>query len=369
MAQQGSGIELPIAQGDVIELAAALIDAPSESGSEGPLADAVERALRLSAHLEVTRLGNSVIARTNLGRAQRVLIGGHLDTVPAHGNIPHRIDGEWLIGLGSVDMKSAVAIALLLAAHTPEPELDVTYVFYECEEIEATRNGLGVIMREQPNLLECDFAILMEPSNGIVEAGCQGTMRAEITVPGVRAHSARAWQGSNAIHAAGEILTKLSAYQPERPVVDGLEYREGINAVGIRGGVAGNVIPDECTVTVNYRFAPHRSEEQALAHLREVIYVPDAQWNVVDSAAGARPGLDQPAVQEFIAAMGTEVAPKYGWTDVARFSALNVPAVNFGPGDPSLAHHADERVSTSQVRDVFERMQRWLATHPASDSN
>ncbi|MFM1918055.1 MAG: hypothetical protein RJB01_1570 [Actinomycetota bacterium] len=369
MAGEGSNVELPISEGDVIRLAAALIDVPSESGSEGPLADAVEQALRAHAHLEVTRVGNSVVARTLLGRAQRVLIGGHLDTVPAHGNIPHRIEGEWLLGLGAVDMKSAVAIALLLASEIAEPVLDVTYVFYECEEIDASRNGLGVIMREQPELLGCDFAILMEPSNGIVEAGCQGTMRAEITVPGVRAHSARAWQGSNAIHAAGEILSRLSTYQPERPVVDGLEYREGINAVGIRGGVAGNVIPDECTVTVNYRFAPHRSEEQALAHLREVLNVPAATWNVVDSAAGARPGLDQPAVQEFIAAIGTEVAPKYGWTDVARFSALDVPAVNFGPGDPSLAHHADERVSTSQVRDVFERMRRWLVTHPASDAN
>lgn len=366
MASEGGGIELPISEGDVITLAAALIDASSVSGSEGPLADAVERALEGCEHLLVTRVGNSVIARTHLGRARRVLIGGHLDTVPAHGNLPHRTDGDWLVGLGAVDMKSAVAIALLLATRIAEPVLDATYVFYECEEIEASRNGLGVIMREKPDLLACDFAILMEPSNGIVEAGCQGTMRVEITIPGTRAHSARAWQGSNAIHAASELLTRLSAYQPERPVVDGLEYREGINAVGIRGGVAGNVIPDECTVTVNYRFAPHRSEEQALAHLREVLDVPSATWHVVDSAAGARPGLDQPAVQEFMAAMGTEVAPKYGWTDVARFSALEVPAVNFGPGDPTLAHHADERVSTGQVRDVHERLRRWLVTHPAS---
>ena len=355
--------KLDLAQ-DGPALAAALVALPSVSGTEGPLADAVERALRACAHLRVDRDGDAVVARTELGRAERVVIAGHLDTVPAgvnsHGadNLAASVVGDRLYGLGACDMKGGVAVALRLAATLPAPGRDVTYVFYDNEEVEAERNGLGRLARSNPGWLAADFAVLMEPSNAGVEAGCQGTLRVEVTTRGRRAHSARSWKGSNAIHAAGEVMARLAAYEPRRPVVDGLEYREGLSAVLIRGGVAGNVIPDECVVTVNHRFAPDRSGEEALAHVREVFAGFEVECK--DLAPGALPGLARPAAAAFVAAIGKPPAPKYGWTDVARFSSLGVPAVNYGPGDPSLAHTVDEYVELAEVRECEDRLRDWL---------
>jgi succinyl-diaminopimelate desuccinylase len=335
-----------------------LVDVPSESRHEGPLADAVETALREVSHLTVTRHGNTVVARTLLGRAERVLVGGHLDTVPAHGNLPHRIEGGLLYGLGACDMKGGVAVALSLAATVSAPARDVTYVFYECEEVDASLNGLQALADHHPDLLAADLAILMEPSDAGIEAGCQGTLRVEVAVAGSRAHSARSWLGSNAIHSTGEVLDRLRDYVPRQPLVDGLEYHEGLNAVGITGGVAGNVIPDECVVTVNYRFAPDRSLDEAIAHVRGVF--DGFTVTVTDSAPGALPGLDRPAAADFVAAVGETPRPKFGWTDVARFSALGVPALNFGPGDPALAHTRDEHVPLAQIASCEERLRAWL---------
>lgn len=342
----------------VVALTAALVDVPSESHHEDALADAVEQALRAVSHLSVERLGNTVVARTELGRAERVLIGGHLDTVPVNDNLPHRIEGDLLYGLGSCDMKGGVAVALALAGSIESPIRDITYAFYECEEVDSRFNGLQRLADERPDLLHADLAILMEPSNAGIEAGCQGTLRVDVTTRGERAHSARSWLGVNAIHGAREVLARLDCYEPRRPVVDGLEYREGLNAVGIRGGVAGNVIPDECVVTVNFRFAPDRSEEQALVHVAEVFSGLDVVS--VDSAPGARPGLDRPAAAAFVAAVGEQPRPKFGWTDVARFSALGIPALNFGPGDPSLAHTRDEHVAVGQLESCEARLRDWL---------
>lgn len=341
-----------------VALTARLVDVPSESRHEGPLADAVEASLRQVPHLTVTRHGNTVVARTMLGRSERVLVGGHLDTVPEHGNLPHRIEGDLLYGLGACDMKGGVAVALSLAATVPDPVRDVTYVFYECEEVDTSLNGLQALADHHPELLEADLAILMEPSNAGIEAGCQGTLRVDVVVPGVRAHSARSWLGSNAIHSAGNVLDRLRDYVPRQPLVDGLQYREGLNAVGIRGGVAGNVIPDECVVTVNYRFAPDRSLDEAVAHVRDVFDGFDV--NVTDAAPGALPGLDRPAAADFVAAVGETPRPKFGWTDVARFSGLGVPALNFGPGDPALAHTRDEHVPLAQIASCEERLRAWL---------
>ena len=343
---------------DVVALTADLVDIASVSRDEQLICDAVSAALTGCAHLTVERDGNTLVARTDLGHDERVVIAGHLDTVPANDNFPSRLVGDELWGLGSCDMKGGVAVALRLAARAASAQRDVTFVFYECEEIEHVHNGLGRIARERPELLVGDFAILMEPTGGRIEAGCQGTLRAEVVTRGVRAHSARAWMGENAIHAAGEILTRLTDYEPRRVEVDGLEYREGLNAVGIRGGVAGNVVPDEATVTVNFRFAPDRSEEEAADHVRDVFKGFDVA--IVDSAAAARPGLTLPAAAAFVAELGVEVAPKFGWTDVAQFTQLGIPAVNFGPGDPTLAHRADERVPLAQLRAVDAAMARWL---------
>jgi succinyl-diaminopimelate desuccinylase len=343
---------------DAVTLTGQLVDIESVSGNETAIADAVEEALKGCAHLYVQRFANTVVARTELGRAERVVIAGHIDTVPVNGNLPARVTATDLHGLGSCDMKGGVAIALRAAATLPAPNRDVTYVFYECEEVEAERNGLFLLSESQPDLLRADFAILMEPSDAVVEAGCQGTMRVDVLTSGERAHSARSWMGVNAIHGAGEVLARLNDYEPRRPVIDGLEYREGLNAVYISGGVAGNVLPDECRISVNYRFAPDRSEEEALAHMRQVFDGFDIE--VSDSAPAAMPGLTVPAAAAFVEAVGGTVNPKFGWTDVARFSVLGVPAVNFGPGDPHLAHKAEEFVPLEQIRSVERQLRAWL---------
>ncbi|WP_323791892.1 succinyl-diaminopimelate desuccinylase [Nocardioides sp.] len=345
---------------DAITLTRALCDIESVSLNEQAIADAVEAALTPLSHLTVIRRGNTVVARTDLGRGERVVIAGHLDTVPVNDNFPSRLDEEAgiLHGLGTCDMKGGDAVMLRLAATVPEPVRDVTFIFYEAEEIDAEYNGLLLLSQSDPDLMLGDFAILMEPSNAGVEAGCQGTLRVDVRAVGERAHSARSWKGVNAIHAAGEILDRLNAYEARRPVIDGLEYHEGLNAVAIRGGVAGNVLPDECVVEVNFRFAPDRSEAEALAFVTEVFDGYDLV--VTDTAPGALPGLDRPAAKAFIEAVGGEVNPKFGWTDVARFTGLGVPAVNYGPGDPLLAHKQEEFVPVDQILHCEDRLRTWL---------
>jgi succinyl-diaminopimelate desuccinylase len=345
---------------DAGQLTARLVDIDSVSGGERELADAIEEALAPLPHLSLHRDGDALIASTSLGRAQRVILAGHIDTVPIAGNVPSRTEQGVLYGCGTSDMKSGVAVQLRLAATVPAPARDVTYVFYDCEEVESSRNGLLRLSRAVPDLLAGDFAVLMEPTGGVVEGGCQGTLRAEITVTGQRAHSARSWMGRNAIHGAGQVLDILGRYEPRQPDVDGLTYHEGLNAVGVRGGVAGNVIPDECVITVNYRFAPDRTPEQARAHVEEVF----AGWpvTVTDVAGGARPGLRSPAPAAFAAAMGGTPRAKLGWTDVARFDALGIPAVNYGPGDPELAHTPHEHVPLDAVDACEERMRTWLSS-------
>jgi succinyl-diaminopimelate desuccinylase len=334
--------------GDPVELTAALVDIPSVSGDEATIALAIEEALRAQApHLEVIRSGNAVLARTTLGRPSRVVMAGHIDTVPINDNLPVRRTEGVLHGLGTVDMKSGDAVMLHLAATLPTPRHDVTFVFYDCEEIEAARNGLGRIERELPEWLHGDLAIVCEPSNAVVEAGCQGTMRIELHTSGQRAHTARAWMGSNAIHALHDALAILAAYEPRTVDIDGCRYREGLQAVRVEGGVSGNVVPDKAVLTVNHRFAPDRTPADAEAHLREVFKA--FEVTVTDVAAGALPGLTAPAAAELVTAAGGTPLAKLGWTDVARFAALGLPAVNFGPGDPVLCHTQQENVQTDQI--------------------
>jgi succinyl-diaminopimelate desuccinylase len=345
---------------DAAGLTEALVDVPSVSGDERALADAIAAALGGLAHLSVSRDGDAVVARTRLGRPQRVILAGHIDTVPIAGNIPSRTEHDVLYGCGSADMKSGVAVQLRLAAQLVQPSRDVTYVFYDCEEVEAERNGLLRLSRNTPELLKGDLAVLLEPTGGVIEGGCQGTLRAEVTVRGIRAHSARSWMGRNAIHDAGAILDVLRSYHPREPEVDGLVYHEGLNAVGISGGVAGNVIPDECVVTVNFRFAPDRTIEQAADHVRAVFGGFDVA--VTDAAPGARPGLADPAAAALLGAVGGIPRAKLGWTDVARFAVLGLPAVNYGPGDPQVAHTVDEHVPLGQIVECEKKLLAWLST-------
>ena len=350
---------------DPVELTAALVDVPSVSGQEEVLADAVQQALTAQApHLQLLRCGNTVLARTDLGRPQRVLLAGHLDTVSIADNLPSRRCGGVLYGCGTVDMKSGDAMILHLAATVTEPVCDLTVVLYDCEEVEAARNGLGRIEREHPEWLAAQLAILGEPTSGVIEAGCQGTMRVAVRTRGHRAHSARSWLGDNAIHAAGEVLARLGRYRPRSVEIDGCTYREGMQAVGVSGGVAGNVVPDACEVVVNFRFAPDRSLLDAQAHVRGVLDGFDLEFT--DGAAGALPGLDAAAAQEFLATIGVTPVAKYGWTDVSRFAALGIPALNYGPGDPNLAHTREEHVHTDRITACTEVLRRYLTGRAAS---
>ncbi|MFC7400702.1 succinyl-diaminopimelate desuccinylase [Citricoccus sp. GCM10030269] len=392
---------LPPLDTDVAMLTAALLDIHSVSDHETALADAVEAALRSLPRLTVHRFGDAIVARTAMGRSTRVVLAGHLDTVPlpttpgSRGTVPSSwerqpgvgqengresgreeetesgptpADEDVLFGRGATDMKSGVAVQLALAGllghdDGPAPERDITWVFYDHEEVGSELSGLGRVVRQAPELLEADFAVLLEPTNGVVEGGCNGTTRYLMTVPGVAAHSGRAWKGSNAIHAAAPLLSALADYEPATVTVEGLEYREGLHAVRIHGGTAGNVIPDACAVEINYRFAPDKTLEQAHAHVLGILAavgISAEAVEITDASPAARPGLDHPAAAAFVSAVGGTPLPKYGWTDVARFSELGVPAVNFGPGDALLAHTDDEHVTAGAIRRCLAALRRWL---------
>ena len=350
---------------DPVELTRALVDVESVSGSEDEIAGQVETALAGTAHLTVVRHGNVVVARAehdkariDHDRAQRVILAGHLDTVPIAGNFPSTMDAERITGCGTSDMKAGVALALHLAVTMTQPRYDVTYLFYDCEEVETERNGLTRLARTRPEAMTADFAILLEPTHGHVEAGCQGSLHAVVRTAGRRAHPARSWLGSNAIHAAGGVLARLAAYESRTVTIEGCTYREGLNAVRIGGGVAANVIPDECRVEVNYRFAPDRSTDEAAAHLHEVF--DGYEVEIGDAAPGALPGLSAAPAKEFLDAVGQPPQGKLGWTDVARFASLGIPALNFGPGDPNLAHTREEYVEIVKIREGAEMLRRWL---------
>ena len=357
---------------DPADLTGRLCAVESVSGNETALADAVVDVLeRISAgpgpDLEILRDGDTIIARTNQGLAERIVVAGHLDTVPVEDNLPpvrthmsgeNYPDDEVIWGRGACDMKAGVAMQLSTAAALTAPNRDVSWVFYDHEEVDASLNGLGRVSRNHPDWLAGDFAILGEPSNASVEGGCNGTIRVDVTTTGVRAHSARAFMGVNAIHAAAEVLTRLAEFETDTVTVDGLDYRESLSAVNIHGGVAGNVVPDECVVSVNYRFAPSKSAAEAEAFLRELFTGFDVV--VTDAAEGARPGLDRAIAQDFIDTLGLSPAPKLGWTDVSRFSALGVPAVNFGPGNPLYAHKSDEHVRVTEVEQATATLRSYL---------
>jgi succinyl-diaminopimelate desuccinylase len=359
---------------DVLTLTRALVDIPSVSGEEKPLADLVETALRALGGLEVERVGDAVLARTNLGRPTRVVLAGHLDTVPVADNVPSALDEATgrLYGCGTSDMKSGDAVMLALAAvfgvPEAEPVHDLTFVFYDNEEVEAVKNGLGRVARERRGWLYGDLAILLEPTDGEIEAGCQGTLRAVLSTKGRRAHSARSWLGENAIHGLTGAMAALAAYHPREVEIDGCTYREGLNAVGISGGVAGNVVPDEASLTVNFRYAPDRDEDAAEAHVREVFaeaLAAGATLEFVDNAGGALPGLAEPAAAAFVAAVGRPARAKLGWTDVARFAAFGIPALNYGPGDPTLAHTREEHVLVHRLQPAEDALVAYLSGSPA----
>ena len=345
------------------ELTMAICDIESVSGNEKALADAIEETLQSFPHLSVVRDGNAVVASTNSGK-DRVIIAGHIDTVPVADNLPtqlHHFEREQVIvGRGTVDMKAGVAVMLKLATELSEPVSDVSWIFYDNEEVDSSLNGLGRLSRNRPELLAGKFAVLCEPTSAMVEGGCNGTMRVEVRAKGKKAHSARPWMGANAIHALLPALKTLNEFEPATVNVDGLDYRESLSAVTAQAGIATNVIPDAATLMVNYRFAPDKSGSEAEALVRQ--WFDGYEIEVMDVAEGARPGLNTEVAQAFIAATKTTVHPKYGWTDVARFSALGIPAVNYGPGDPSLAHADNENVPVGHIHDCYQGLKDWLSS-------
>jgi succinyl-diaminopimelate desuccinylase len=350
---------------DLLELTAELVDIPSVSLDEQAITDRIEQELLAVPSLTLDRVGDNLVARTDLGRSMRLVLAGHTDTVPVNDNDRARIDGDTLWGLGSADMKSGLAVMLELARSVPEPAVDVTYVFYAAEEIASPYNGLGHLFDARPDLLAGDVAILGEPTGAVLEAGCQGTMRLEVRLTGIRAHSARPWMGRNAIHRLGRLLAIVDEWPGREPVVDGCQYREAVQAVLVQGGVAGNVVPDEATVVLNHRFAPDRDDESAAAWLRSLLApaLEDGDDVVVaDAAPSARPRLDHPLLAALVARNQLEVRAKLGWTDVARFAADGIPAANFGPGDPLLAHTADEHVDRASLERVHAALLTLLTT-------
>jgi len=354
---------------DLLALAAELVDIPSVSHQEKALADLVESELRGVGHLTVDRYGDTVVARTALGRPRRLLLAGHLDTVPPFADGGHSIDGDTLSGLGAVDMKGGLAVLLDLARSVGAPAVDATFVFYACEEVERRHNGLGLLASERPEILAADAAVLAEPTGGLVEAGCQGTMRVEVTLTGRRAHTARPWTGVNAVHRLAPVLRVLEAYRPRRVALDGCEYTEQFQAVGVRGGVAANVVPDEAVMTLNFRFAPDRDVDAAETAVRGLLAEaldPDAgdRLVVVDAAAGAPPALGHPLLSRLVTATGQPPRAKLGWTDVATLSSAGVPAANFGPGDPLLAHTPHEHVSRAELTGVRDALSEVLGADP-----
>jgi succinyl-diaminopimelate desuccinylase len=348
---------------DLLLLTASLVAVPSVSRNEGELADRVEqRLVERAPGLALTRVGNNVMARTELGRDRRVVLGGHLDTVPANGNESPRLDGDVLHGLGAADMKGGLAVLLRLAEEMSagqESRFDTTLAFYEGEEIADEFNGLRHVFAERPDLLAGDFAVLLEPTGGHIEAGCQGTLHLEARFEGERAHSARPWMGRNAIHSVADVLGRLAAHEADTVEVDGLPYRESLQVVRIEGGVANNVVPDTCTLVVNRRFAPAYSVDEARAQVERLLDGAD-RVEVTNASPAAPPNLGHPLVAEFVEILGLDVEPKLGWTDVARFASRGVPAVNFGPGDPDVAHTADERVTRQSVEQAHSALARFL---------
>ena len=330
---------------DLLARTAELVDIASPSRGEGPLVDVLEAELRGHSHLEVTRAGDNLVARTQLGRSRRLILAGHTDTVPADGNATARVVDHRLCGVGSADMKGGLAVMLELARTITEPAMDCTFVLYAREEIASAESGLGELFAVRPDLLAGDAAVLGEPTDAYIEAGCQGTLRLRLVVRGARAHTARPWMGRNAVHRLAGVLGVFDGYTERRPLIDGCEYREALQAVAVEAGVAGNVVPDEAVLTINHRFAPDRDAAAAEAHVRELLapYVEDGdELEVVDSAPAAEPGLHHPLLAALARRSGGRVSAKLGWTDVARFAAHGIPAVNFGPGDSTVAHTRDE---------------------------
>lgn len=350
---------------DLVELAARYVGIPSVSGEERALADEVEATLRSAPALDVTRIGDNVVARTTGSRRHRVVVAGHLDTVPGDQGVA--VDDGTVTGLGACDMKGSVAVMVALAVSGQRRGSELTWIFYAREEVARVHSGLLELAAAAPELLDGDVALVCEPTSTHVEAGCQGVARLRLELRGERAHTARPWRGRNAIHRLAGPIAAVAAYVPRAVELDGVTYTEQLQAVAVGGGVSDNVVPDLATLTVSQRVAPDRRAEDAVVELRDTFapYMADGDAiEVLDVVDPAPPHLDDPVLARLVELSGRAPRAKLGYTDVATFARLGLPAANFGAGDPELAHHRGEFVHADDLQRCFDVLSALLAEGP-----
>lgn len=350
----------PSLEGRLVSSLLELLRIPSVTGDERALADALARRYR---HEEVRRLGDSLIVGVEDPDRPNVLLVAHLDTVPpATSDGPPGLRDGRVVGRGASDMKAGLAVAMDVFE---DPALragphNTLLVAYAREEGPNADNELGPLLAAAAELRDADLAIVLEPTDLEVQLGCMGALHAEVAFAGRAAHSARPWQGENALTAAAPFLAELHGLAPRDVTVDGLGYREVVVATQAWTGSARNVVPDRFTVNVNYRFAPDKGLEAAEARVRELV-ADRAAVTVVDRAPAGRPFRDAPLVSRFLSAVGATMGPKQAWTDVARFSEVGVPALNYGPGSTAQAHQAGEYVLVEDLLAARAGLARFLS--------
>jgi len=335
-----------------------LVDIASPSRAEQELLVHVKDAVSLPLTYDTDEALLFATPRTN---RPLILLAGHLDTVPEQGNLPGRIEDGWVAGLGASDMKGGLAVMIELAnwaAAGPEPELDVGFLFFVREELPADESALPRVFAEAPLVLESDLVVMLEPTDGEIHAGCLGNLNATLTFRGESAHSARPWQGVNAISLAVEGLAPVVAVPPLEVEVGGLTFVEVLSATQIRGGVADNVVPDTVEVRLNYRYAPSRTPEEAATRLRELV---SAEVEVTGNSPPAHVAAESPLVRRLRDAGNLALAPKQAWTPVAEFAQQGLDAVNFGPGATRYAHRRDERVEIAALVRCYEALRAFAS--------
>jgi succinyl-diaminopimelate desuccinylase len=336
-----------------------LVNIPSPSRDEARLLEHVRDAVTLP--LTYATDEALLFATARSGRPL-VLLAGHLDTVPPQGNVPGRVEDGWVVGLGASDMKGGLAVMIELArwaASTPEaPACDLAFLFFVREELPAEESALPRVFVEAPFVLQSDLVVMLEPTDNAIHAGCLGNLNATVVFHGESAHSARPWQGVNAIAVAVEGLAGIVSAQPVEVEVGGLTFVEVLSATRIAGGIAGNVIPDRVEVGLNYRYAPTRTPAEAEALLRELAA---GDVEITSNSPPARVATDSPLVQRLRRAGDLALEPKQAWTPVAEFAAQGLDAVNFGPGATRYAHRRDERVEIAELERALETLRRFAS--------
>ncbi len=325
-----------------------LVDIPSETGNEVVIRDAIAgRLVGLPRQVVESSL---VVGEPGPGK---VLLVGHTDTVPLQGHVGARVEADRVHGLGSTDMKGGLAVMVHLLEDLGTERL--VGVFYAGEEGPIAGNDLATILDTVPGLTSAEAGIVMEPTNREINAGCQGSVNATVSFLGEASHSARPWNGVNAITRAGEFLTMLDGLEPEVHPIEGLEFKEVVSVTRAAGGIANNVIPARFDLNVNYRFSPDRTTEEAIEHLR-VLCEPADEFVVADTAPAAYPDMGHPLFQVLAESAGAAISHKQGWTDVAQLAQRGIPALNFGPGETALAHKPGESIAIADLDWAYDAL-------------